>query len=116
MLDDLRPELSVRYNYDGQLGTIIGNPHTFPGRFEVRLESGFKVSCSLRDVEPLTIEAKWWIQGFVEGMEPSPYDVLGEDYDPEWAVDSPQVRRWRAVVAAFRETGVWVRSQPLEEE
>ena len=100
---ELRVSLS-----DGAVGVIIGNPHTFRGRFEVAVSETESRSCSLHEVVPMTEAARWWLDGYMSAMEPPPWDVLADDYDPGMQDDDPQIQRWRDVVRQFRETGHYI--------
>jgi len=91
----------------GEIGRIIGNPHTFRGRFEVAISPTVRVSCSIGDVTPETLEAQYWLAGYLTGAEPSPYDVLGDDYDESLPDDSELIQRWRDTVNDFQSSGVW---------
>jgi hypothetical protein len=60
---------------------------------------------SKSEMTDCSIEARYWIQGFLSGNEPdAPVDELG-DYLPD---DYPKREKWRAAVRQFPETGLWV--------
>jgi hypothetical protein len=98
---DLRVRLA-----DGTEGILLGNPHTFPGRFNVAAGDGEVITCSLSDIADATPEAAAWLAGYLAGNEPSPYLVFGERAD-ELADDSKEMVAWRERAAAFRATGRW---------
>jgi hypothetical protein len=86
---------------------ISGNPHTFPGRFDVWspvIESALTVSKS--DIAKASDAAWWWIAGFLSGNEPSLDDYVGADaYEAGIDDEHPAFRRWRAAIDHFRRTG-----------
>ena len=85
---------------------LLYNPHTFPGRMRAwcpNKQLGFNVSKS--EIKECSLEAHYWIQGFLSGNEPdAPRDENG-DY---LADDDPNYERWRAAIKQFPETGLWV--------
>jgi hypothetical protein len=93
---------------------LLSNPHTFPGRISVwcpRQQLAFRVSKS--EIETCSLEAEYWIKGFLVGNEPdAPTDEQG-DYLPD---DDPRMIRWRAALRQFPETGLWVVSERLCEQ
>jgi hypothetical protein len=95
--------LSVQYLYDASTAVIVGNSHTWRGRFEILLETGVSISASISEVTPLTEEAKYWLLGFISGYEPHPWDVLGSGWldDTSDAAMAP----WRDAVLKFRQSG-----------
>jgi hypothetical protein len=63
----------------------------------------FNVSKS--EIADCSLEAKYWIMGFLAGNEPdAPRDEQG-DYLPE---NTSQYQRWRAAIQQFPVTGIWV--------
>ncbi|NEQ28535.1 MAG: hypothetical protein F6K28_58120 [Microcoleus sp. SIO2G3] len=63
---------------------------------------------SKSEIEECSLEARYWIQGFLAGNEPdAPVDAEG-DYLSD---DDPKYERWRAAVKQFPETGLWVVSE-----
>lgn len=96
---------------DGRIGYIIGNPHTFRGRFEVSFALHSSMSCSISDVEPLTPQARYWLMGYLSAMEPSPYEVLREAYKEDLENDSEPIQKWRAAVERFHLDGRWRSSE-----
>ena len=92
-------------------GRIVGNSHSFHGRFLVRLDDGLRGSFSFFDVDPLTDDARLWLEGFMIGQEPSPYDVLGDAYDIQV---ERQRAEWDAAVLLFHQSGVFRRSSQID--
>lgn len=77
---------------------ILGSCHTFPGRLLVWVPSDDRSRCvSKSDIVELSIEAHYWMQGFLHGSVPSPPE------DP--ALDS----EWASARIQFLETGEWPR-------
>lgn len=86
---------------------VCGNPHTFPGRFDVwSPDLDVALTISKDEVVAASDPARYWIEGFLHGNEPSIYEFLGldpataeiDDADPGWA-------RWRQALEEFRRTG-----------
>jgi hypothetical protein len=96
--------LSVQYLHDASTAVIVGNSHTWRGRFRILLDTGVSISASISEVVPLTEEAKYWLLGFISGYEPHPWDVLGSDWldDTSDAALAP----WRDAVSKFRQSGI----------
>ena len=104
--------LRVRFRTEPRMfGRIVGNSHSFHGRFLVRLDDGLVPSCSIFDVDPLTDDARLWLEGFMAGQEPSPYDVLGDAYDLHV---ERQRAEWDAAVLLFHQSGVFRRSIQID--
>jgi hypothetical protein len=85
---------------------LLYNPHTFPGRMGVWCPSkqiGFCVSKS--EIQECSLEACYWIKGFLVGNEPDPPTDEEGDCLPE---DNPRHKKWRAAIRQFPETGIWV--------
>jgi hypothetical protein len=102
------PDLWVEVaGHDGKL-FIMGNPHTFPGRITGwSYEGNHSLYFSKAEVTAASDAARWWIDGFLHGNEPSLAEYLG--IDPGQAErledDDPGVARWRDAVGAFRSSG-----------
>ncbi len=88
---------------------LLWNPHTFPGRMRAWCpvkRAGFNVSKS--EIETCSIEARWWINGFLAGNEPPPpLDADGN----QLADDDSRLARWRDASRHFPETGIWVEQE-----
>jgi hypothetical protein len=51
---------------------LVGNPHTFPGRFDVwSREIGSSMTISKSEITNASDAARWWIEGYLSGNEPS---------------------------------------------
>lgn len=87
---------------EGRDYLISQNGHTFPGRMSARCpvrKVSFNVSLS--EMEDMSREARYFVQGFLAGAEPDlPYDDEG-DLDPD------DLQAWRAATARFNRTGSW---------
>ncbi len=87
---------------------IVGNGHTFAGRFLVRSpDAAQTISASKDEVTDASDAARWWIEGYLAGSEPALDSFLGlsaEDADalPD---DGPELRRWQAALTQFHKTG-----------
>jgi hypothetical protein len=99
------PERSLKVALrDGNEALLLGNPHTFEGRFNVRTADGDVRTCSLSEIAGATPEAWAWLVGYLSGSELSAYSFFGAAAD-ELADDSLEMRLWRELAARFRETG-----------
>lgn len=85
---------------------LLYNPHTFPGRMGAWCPVKRVQFCvSKSSIEDCSVEASYWIRGFLAGCEPdAPTDEQG-DYLPE---DNPAYERWREDIKQFPETGLWI--------
>ncbi|MCU1484899.1 MAG: hypothetical protein JWN67_1645 [Actinomycetia bacterium] len=91
--------------HGGSTAFLLGNPHTFPGRFNVYIpDQHLVLTCSLSDVESSSVLAGAWLRGFLAGNEPSPYEYFGDAAD-ELADHGPEMTAWRALCDEFRRTG-----------
>jgi hypothetical protein len=87
--------------------TIHYNPHTHPGRFAVVDADDNAIYASRGDVTACSLEARYWLDGFLRGSEPDAERMFGPDIwesdgdDPRWV-------RWRAALDQFRRTGDWL--------
>jgi hypothetical protein len=96
----------VLKSYPGK-SLIFGNAHTFPGRMLAwNIEAGAYVKFSKSDILDSSELSKAWLSGFLAGSEPSITDVAGKAGEPSPDPDEEDVRRWEAVVARYRESGV----------
>jgi hypothetical protein len=85
---------------------ICGNPHTFPGHFDVwspDLDRNLTVSKS--DVAQSSEPARWWIEGFLHGNEPSITEYLGLPDDADVADDDPAWEDWKQALDQYRRSG-----------
>jgi hypothetical protein len=83
---------------------LLGNPHTFVGRMLAwcsQKEVSFFVSKSA--IDECSVEAKYWIEGFLKGNEPEPPTNENSDMDFE----SEDYKNWLEKIEEFRQIGVW---------
>src|SRR5258708_24230173 len=77
--------------FDDTKGILVGNPHTYPGRFNVwSMQDNEAITCSLEDIREASPEARLWLEGYLAGNEPSPYLFFG-DRAEELADDSVEM-------------------------
>jgi len=84
---------------------LLYNPHTHKGRLGVwnpRTQNVYYVSKN--EIETCSIEASYWIKGFICGNEPDP-PLSEKGYDLE--DDDPRMIQWREAIKLFAETGFW---------
>jgi hypothetical protein len=84
---------------------LLYNAHTFTGRMRAwcpHQQVGFYVSKS--EIDTCSLEASYWIKGFLAGNEPDAPRSEDGDYLPD---DHPALARWRAAILQFPETGYW---------
>jgi hypothetical protein len=88
---------------------LLSNPHTFPGRMTVwcPLHQG-TLYVSKSDFESGSVEAQYWVKGFLIGNEPSPPTTDEGDDLPD---DDLRMIRWWAAIRQFPETGIWIRQE-----
>ena len=86
---------------------LLYNPHTFPGRMGAWCPlKKVRFCVSKSAVEECSLEAYYWIKGFLAGNEPdAPRNDEG-DYLPE---DHPRYQHWRENIKQFPEAGFWER-------
>lgn len=95
---------------------LFYNPHTFPGRMGAWCpvkKVGFCVSKS--EVEDCSLEARYWIQGFLTGNIP---DVPRDDEGEDVLKSDPRFEFWRENIKQFLVTGNWkwyVNEEPMPE-
>ena len=59
---------------------VCGNPHTFPGRFDVwSPDLDVALTIGKDEVVAASEPARWWIDGYLHGNEPSIYEFLELD-------------------------------------
>jgi len=83
---------------------LIGNPHTYVGRMWAwcpKEERTFFVSKA--DMGEMSEQAKFWVQGFLNGHEPDP--PVNEDGDVDF--ESLEYKTWTEAMVFFHETGFW---------
>ncbi len=84
---------------------LLRNAHTFVGRIDAwcpHKKVIFRVS--KLGIDDCSVEANYWLQGFLAGNEPdAPRDENG-DY-LEW--DQPKHQEWLAAIQQFAKTGEW---------
>ena len=105
---DTDPDLWVEVEGTAGRCYILGNPHTFPGRFVTWSDHlGNSLYVSKGEVTSCSDDARRWIEGFLNGNEPAIAEYLGiariaaDDLDD----DDPGVERWRRALADFRSSG-----------
>ena len=72
---------------DGERGYIAGNAHTHRGHFHVCFpDQGYMRTVTFYELTAMSAEARYWLEGFLTGYEPSVDEYLGRrigvDYDP----------------------------------
>lgn len=95
--DGVDPKLWARLS-SNEIGYIVGSCHTFPGRISVIIPTDDRARCiSKSDITACSDEARYWIQGFLNGSVPPLPDDRAEETE------------WFAKRASFLETGEWPR-------
>ena len=93
---DIDERLWVTLARTGERGFIVGNCHTFPGRFSIWVPTDGRSRCvSWSEVKDASSEARYWIAGFLHGSVPAA---------PE---DASQEEAWESRRQAFLSTGEW---------
>lgn len=88
---------------------LLYNPHTFPGRMGAWCPlKKVRFCVSKSEIEDCSLEARYWIKGFLAGNEPDAPTNDEGDYLPD---DAPAFERWREAIKQFPETGIWVRGE-----
>ena len=78
---------------------LIGNPHTYKGRIDAYCPIKNTTFCiSYKEIKKMSIESKYWLQGYLSGNEPDP----PEEYDGESAVDFFQSMRYKEWELKFK--------------
>lgn len=83
---------------------LIGNPHTFPGRMFgwcPKKQRTFFVS--KEEIGDCSVEAKYWIMGFLSGNQPKP--PVNEEGDVDFK--SEQYLAWVKKIGDFEKSGYW---------
>jgi len=92
---------------NGETAYLLGNPHTWPGHFNVWRPAIDEVyTCSFREVAESSDEARYWLDGYLAASEPDPDEIWGDrvlDLDD----DGPELTAWRHAAQLFRRTGEW---------
>ncbi|QXC63225.1 hypothetical protein KSP35_10800 [Aquihabitans sp. G128] len=86
----------------GERDYLVGNSHTFTGRLSAwcpTTEVSYSVSSS--EITEMSLEARYFIKGFLHGAEPDP------PMDAEGDTDDDDLEAWRQAVARFRRNGTW---------
>lgn len=84
---------------------IIGNPHTFNGRIlGYCMEKRKSFYFSKTEINRMSLETKYWIEGYLSGNEPEP----PTDSDGDVDFNSDSYLHWKESIELFHETGVWV--------
>lgn len=89
-------DLALWVEMDGERGYIVGNAHTHRGRFHVcfpdRPDYYMTMPTSVYELTAMSLEARYWLRGFLTGYEPDIDEYLGRDgydghepTDEEWA-------------------------------
>jgi hypothetical protein len=89
---------------------LCGNPHTFRGRIEAYCPNRkISFAVSLTQMDSMSKNARFWIDGFLCGNEPPPpMDKEGDFLPP----DEAAFKRWEKNISEFRRTGKWKREWP----
>ena len=102
------PNLWVEVDgYPGRL-FIMGNPHTFAGRISAwSYDNDESLYFSKSEVTASSDAARWWIEGYLHGAEPSPaaYLVIDPRDVDVMDDDDPRLEQWRDALTHFRESG-----------
>lgn len=84
---------------------ILGNPHTFNGRIlGYCTEKGKSFYFSKAEIKNMSLETKYWIQGYLFGNEPEP----PTDEEGNMDFNSNSYLHWKESAELFHETGVWL--------
>jgi len=63
---------------DGERGYICENAHTHPGHFHVCFPyPGHWTTATVSELTVMSVEARYWLMGFLAGSEPDLYEYLG---------------------------------------
>jgi hypothetical protein len=97
--------IDERLWFEGTCGNrdfIIGNGHTFVGRIAAWCPTkSISYRISLGEIGDMSEESRWYLRGFLAGVEPGwPVDADGD-------TDEADLRAWRAATRRFRSTGSW---------
>lgn len=86
---------------------IRGNGHTHLGRFSVWSDSlGCGLSASKDEILECSEASRWWVEGFLNGNEPSFYGYYGRDENEiDVHDDDPRWERLRRARERFRSDG-----------
>ena len=87
----------------GARGVITGNPHTHPGRFDVRWDGDDRSHpASLSDLAQVSRGAELWLAGFLAGQSPDAHEVVdpAEDF-----LSDAERAEWLGVCGEFQQTG-----------
>lgn len=88
---------------------VCGNPHTFPGHFDVwSPDLDIALTVQKAEVTGSSESAKWWIEGFLHGSEPSINEYLGVSPEHDVAEDDPAWDDWREALDDYRRSGTTI--------
>ncbi len=88
---------------------LVYNPHTFPGRMGAWCpEKRINFCVSKSEIKQCSVEAQFWMQGFLVGNEPDAPTNEEGDYLPE---SSPAFERWRTAREVFPQVGFWIKGE-----
>lgn len=92
---------------------LIGNPHTFKGRMwawcPIKQRTFF---VSPPEMVEQSVEAKYWVDGFLHGNEPDP----PKNSEGNTEFDSESYRNWQRQCEAFRSKGFWADLTEAEDQ
>lgn len=95
---EIDPDLVFQGTHCNGLHYLVGNPHIRPGRMAAWCEEQqVEITVSLKDMAYISSPAKYWINGFLAGNEPS----------PPGSHDSAGLTAWESARRTFRATGEW---------
>ena len=101
---DIDQRLWVRSDEFDSDGFLLGNSHTFPGRFLVWWRKyGAGYSTSLNQLDECSADAAIWLEGYLAGSEPPPW--FGDDFG--YDDTDPRTELWYEALRRYRRTGVW---------
>jgi hypothetical protein len=103
---EIDPDLWVELVDSDVRWYVCGNPHTNPGHFDVwspELDTALTVAKS--EVAASSDPARWWIEGFLHGSEPSITEYLGLPPEAEVVDNDPGWEEWRLAMDEYRRTG-----------
>jgi hypothetical protein len=106
---DIDTELWVELEDSDVRWYVCGNPHTFPGHFDVwspELDTALTVQKA--EVTGASEAARWWIEGFLHGSEPSINEYLGVSPEYDVADDDPAWDDWRKALDDYRKSGTTI--------
>jgi hypothetical protein len=88
---------------------LVGNAHTVRGRMLAyceRKQGSPHYYVSMSEVlSDCSVEARWWVRGFMAGSEPDPPRDDNDDFLP---FGHPEMALWRQHTQTWAESGDWL--------